>query len=407
MLTTSDQHEAIQTNPTPTSVWIRRLIYLGILLITVLLIGIFFWLASKMIVTLLILLVAAVLAYAVVPVIELLHRIMPRALAIALVYVGAILLIGIFAYLAVKSMVPQLTSLAQNVQIFLKPGRNGQASPLDQAIKSVGITQSQIDAAAKQVQSQMGPIAATVASGTEQAVGSLISAGFNILITAVVSVYLLIGGYRYGHWQKGSAPAPQYSSPMSLRDRISDAQAIVQRVVGGYIRGQIVMSACIGVLQGVGMFIIGVPYAGLIGVLAFFLEFIPTIGTIVTGFIAVVIALTVSWQLALITLAYTIVIDVVEGYLLSPRIMSKAVEIQPVVSLLGMVAGTEIFGIWGGILAAPTIGLFQALVGAYWQYRKKTHAKNIPPEKIEQATSPHKDSAHTVVKVSDGNQPLS
>ncbi len=400
MVATSDQLEALQTNPTPTSVWIRRLIYLGILLITVVLIGILFWLASKMIVTLLILLVAAVLAYAAVPVIELLHRIMPRALAIALVYVGAIVLLGVFAYLAVKSVVPQLTSLSQSVQTFLKPGSTGQESPLDQTIKSFGINQSQIDAASKQLQSQLGTIAASVASGTEQAVGGLISAGFNILITAAVSVYLLVDGYRYGHWQKDS-------SPVSQRGWISSVQAIVQRVVGGYIRGQIVMSACIGVLQGAGMFIIGVPYAVLIGVLAFFLEFIPTLGTILTGFIAVVIALTVSWQLALITLAYTIAIDVIEGYVLSPRIMSKAVEIRPVVSLLGMIAGTEVFGIWGGILAAPTIGLFQALVGAYWQYRQKTHAKDFPPQKIEQATNPQKDSAQTVVKEPDGNQPLS
>ena len=166
MLSTSDQPEALQTNPTPTSVWIRRLIYLGILLITVVLLGILFWLAGKMIVTLLILLVAAVLAYAVVPVIELLHRIMPRALAIALVYVGAIILLGLFAYLAVKSMVPQVNSLSQSVQTFLKPGITGKELPLDQTLKSFGITQSQINAATKQLQSQLGTIAASVASGT-------------------------------------------------------------------------------------------------------------------------------------------------------------------------------------------------------------------------------------------------
>jgi hypothetical protein len=47
--------------------------------------------------------------------------------------------------------------------------------------------------------------------------------------------------------------------------------------------------------------------------------------------------------------------------------------------LLGMIAGAEVFGIWGAILAAPTIGLFQALVGAYWQYYQKTHAAEETP----------------------------
>jgi predicted PurR-regulated permease PerM len=229
-----------------------------------------------------------------------------------------------------------------------------------------------------------------VANGTEQFVGGLISAGFNILITVVVSIYLLVDGYRFGNWLIGS-------SPLSQRGWVSSVLAILQRVVGGYIRGQIIMSSCMGVLQFVGMAILGVPYAPLIGVLAFILEFIPTIGTIVTGFVAVVIALTVSWQLALITLIYTIIVDCIEGYVLSPRIMGRAVEIRPVVSLLAMIAGSEVFGIWGAILAAPTMGLIQALVGAYWQYYQKMHAQEFPLEKLEQAANPQDESGQKVL----------
>jgi predicted PurR-regulated permease PerM len=400
MSSTSDQHEAIQTTPTPISVWIRRLIYLGILLITVLLIGILLWLSSKVITMLLILLVAVLLAYAVTPVIGLLQRIMPRILALLVVYVIVIILLGGIAYLAVKALIPQLNSLTQSVQTFVRPDSHGKESPLDQTLKSIGITQSQINAATKQLQSQLGPIAANVASGTEQVVGGLISAGFNILITVVVSVYLLVGSSRFGSWLINS-------SPLSQRGWISSALEITQREVGGYIRGQIIMSSCMGVLQFVGMIILGVPYALLIAVLAFILEFIPTIGTIITGFVAVVIALTVSWQLALITLAYTIVVDCIEGYLLSPRIMGKAVKIQPVVSLLAMIAGAEVFGIWGAILAAPTMGLIQALVGTSWHYYQKTHPEEFPLKKIEEATNPQKESAQAVVKEPVGNEPLS
>lgn len=400
MSSTSDQRGALQPDPTATSVWIRRLVYLGILLITVLLIGIVLWLSSKVIAVLLILLVAALLTYAVLPVIKFLQRIMPRALAMVLVYVVAIILLGGIAYLAVKSLIPQLNSLAQSVQTFVKPGSNGQVSPIDQFLKSLGITQSQINAAVKQLQSQLTAIAADFAKGVEPLVGGLINAGFNILITVVVSVYLLVGGNRFGSWLINS-------SPLSQRSWISSVLAIVQRVVGGYIRGQIIMSSCMGVLQGVGMVILGVPYAALIAVLAFILEFIPTIGTILTGFVAVVFALTQSWTLALITLAYTIVVDCIEGYLLSPRIMGKAVEIQPVVSLLAMIAGAEVFGIWGAILAAPTIGLFQALVGASWQYYQKTHPEEFPLEKIEEVADPQNESAQMVVKDHAGNEPVS
>ena len=118
----------------------------------------------------------------------------------------------------------------------------------------------------------------------------------------------------------------------------------MQRVVGGYIRGQFIMSAIMGVLQGVGMAIIGVPFALFIGVLAAVLEFIPIIGTIVVGFVAVVIALTQSWTMALVTLVYTIILDCVEGYVLPPRILGRAVQIRPVVTLLEMIAGSQVSG---------------------------------------------------------------
>jgi predicted PurR-regulated permease PerM len=141
------------------------------------------------------------------------------------------------------------------------------------------------------------------------------------------------------------------------------------------------------------MAIIGVPFAPLIGILAFFLEFIPMIGTIVTGFIAVVIALTQSWTLALVTLVYTILIDMLEGYVLSPRILARAVEIRPVVTLLAMIAGSQLFGIWGAVFAAPTAGLIQALVGAYWQYYQKTHTEEFPLQHLEHAANPQEELA--------------
>ncbi len=386
MLSSSNPGGLLPQDSTTFNPWARRLLFLRIILISVLLIGILMWLISFVINTILILLVAALLAYAVVPVIDLLHRVMPRALAIVLVYVVAIVMFGVLAYLGLKTFIPQLNSLAQSISSFVAPGSNGQESPLNQLLKSVGFTQSQIDAAATQLQSQLSTIASNIANGMVSLIGGLISAGFNILITVVVSIYLLVDGYRFGSWLVNS-------SPLSQRGWISSVLEILQRVVGGYIRGQFMMSAIMGVLQGVGLAIIGVPYALFIGVLAAIMEFIPVIGTIVVGFVAVVIALTQSWTLALITLAYTIVLDCVEGYVLSPRILGRAVQIKPVVTLLAMIAGSQVFGIWGAIFAAPTAGLIQALVGAYWQYYQKTHTEEFRLEKIEQVITPGEERA--------------
>jgi predicted PurR-regulated permease PerM len=95
MLSSSDQSGPLlqgSTVDSTTRPWATRLLFLRILLITVLLVGIFFWLASFVINPILILIVAALLAYAVVPVIDLFHLVMPRGLAILLVYVLALIL---------------------------------------------------------------------------------------------------------------------------------------------------------------------------------------------------------------------------------------------------------------------------------------------------------------------------
>ncbi|HXZ05995.1 MAG TPA: hypothetical protein VEH81_14270 [Ktedonobacteraceae bacterium] len=85
MLSTSNQGDRLTKDLAPSNPWTTRLLYLRIIFISVLLIGILFWPMSFVIVPILILLVAALLAYAVVPVIDLLHRVLPRALAIVLV----------------------------------------------------------------------------------------------------------------------------------------------------------------------------------------------------------------------------------------------------------------------------------------------------------------------------------
>ena len=120
----------------------------------------------------------------------------------------------------------------------------------------------------------------------------------HLLITVVVSVYLLVDGFRFGNWLIGS-------SPLSQRGWVSSVPEILQRVVGGYIRGRVQSDLYGGdaVCRHEHPWVRSAP---LIATLAFFLEFIPDIGTIITGFVAVVIALTVSWQLALITLIYTL-----------------------------------------------------------------------------------------------------
>lgn len=168
----------------------------------------------------------------------------------------------------------------------------------------------------------------------------LAGAVLDVVLVAVMSIYLLADGSRVSDWLRRNMPQQQQGNMKLLLDTL-------QRVVGGYIRGQVLLCGLVGLLVGIGMQVIGVPYALLLGVLAFVLEFIPVLGTLVSGVICVLLALTKGWILALIVLVYFVVIHVIEGDVLGPRIVGKAIGLHPVVSIAALIAGAVLFGITG------------------------------------------------------------
>ena len=341
------------------------------------------WAAGHIIQTLLLLTIAAVLAYALAPAVKFLERAMPRFLAI-LIVLGAI---SALLYLIVSTAIVQVSSLSSYVQFLLTPSKSGQLTPLEQTLRSFGISQSQIDAARAQVVASIEGFAVSVVPLLTGLVGAVL----DVVLVAVLSTYLLADGSRVSDWLRRNMPQQQQGRVKFLLDTL-------QRVVGGYIRGQLLLCGLVGVLVGVGMQIIGVPYALLLGVLAFILEFIPVLGTLVSGAICVLLALTKGWIIALIVLVYFIVVHVIEGDVLGPRIVGKAIGLHPVVSIAALIAGAELFGIVGALFASPVAGVLQALLVAIWLEWRATHpkefqkAKDDAIERVEEITTESGDA---------------
>jgi len=154
-----------------------------------------------------------------------------------------------------------------------------------------------------------------------------------------------------------------------------------EQVIGGYVRGQIIMSTLVGTLVGIGMFTLQVPYALLLGVLAFILSFIPVLGTFVSGAICIALGLLHGWITALLVLAYFTIVHIIEGDVVGPRIVGAAVGLHPIVSLLALIAGSEVYGIWGALFASPVAGILQAVCISLWREWKITHQHEFAPKK--------------------------
>jgi len=99
--------------------------------------------------------------------------------------------------------------------------------------------------------------------------------------------------------------------PKRQKSRIIFFLNTMQRVVGGYIRGQIILAFLIAALVGIGMSLLHVPYAVLLAAVAFVLEFIPILGSFISGAICVLLALTQGWLIALAVLVYFIFIHII------------------------------------------------------------------------------------------------
>lgn len=353
------------------------------------------WAASFITRTLLVIIVAALLAYALAPAVRLLSRIMPRVVAILIVYLFVLGGISLLLYFIINTTIQEVSALITNLGPILVPKGN-QPSQLVVFLSRFGITQQQVSGFGNQIINQANGFI----GGVVPLLTSIFNAALDIIIVAVLSIYLLIDGARLKRWIEQHAP-------MVLRERTEFALNTLERVVGGYIRGQLTLSVLIGVLVGVGMSIFRLPYSVLLGVLAFVLEFIPVLGTLTSGAICVLIALTQGWLIALGVLIYFILVHVFEGDVVGPRIVGKAVGLHPAVSLVALIAGAELFGVWGALLAAPLAGLIQALLVAIWQNWRETHPEQFPTiveEALDEATGTETETPPAEVKATSTEQ---
>jgi predicted PurR-regulated permease PerM len=325
-----------------------------------------FWAAGHIIGTLLVLAIAALIAYALAPIASLLRRWIPWPLAIAIVYLVFIGLVALLFSIIIDTIIQQAGSLAERVQLLLTPGSSDNSALVDLQ-HQLGITDQQIDDFRNTLFGQLTGFAHDVLPVLTGVAGGIV----NTIVTLIISVYFVANAPRVGLWLRSGLP-------MRVRPRAVFVLDTTNRVIGGYIRGQLTLSALVGVLVGASMYVLAIPYAILLGFMAFVLEFIPFLGVLISGAACVLVALTQGFIKALIVLAVFVIIHIIEGDVVGPRIVGSAIGLHPVISIIALIAGAELFGLWGALFAAPIAGVVQAVTVAFWREWKLTHPEQFP-----------------------------
>lgn len=357
------------------SKWARRRDIPIAILAWIAVVVVILWAAGHVAQSILILTIASFLAFALLPAVKLFQRWLPRPLAIVVVYLVFFVGLGLLLYFVITTAVQQVTQLVNFIGTLLTPTGQNQVTPLEKFVESFGVSATQFQQIRQQVLNQLEGFATNLAGSTIPVLQSIVGVLVSIILVAVLSIYLLIDGGRAVGWLHNNLP-------LERREQGNFILGTLERVVGGYIRGQITLSALIGVLVGVGMALFQVPYAVLLGVMAFILEFIPILGTLFSGVICVLLALTKGWIIAALVLGYFILVHIIEGDVVGPRIVGKAVGLHPVISIIALITGADLFGLWGALFANPIAGVLQALLVEIWIQWRKSHPDQFPGRNI-------------------------
>lgn len=163
--------------------------------------------------------------------------------------------------------------------------------------------------------------------------------------------------------------------PQRRRDRAHDIWSRVEKKIVTWVGAQLMLSAAVGLMVWVGSWLLGLPFPGILGLIAFFLEIIPTIGPIVATVPGFLLGLTISLRIALFAIVLHIIVAQIEAHILAPWLLGRTVKLHPIIIIFSLLVGALLQGILGIFVAVPAALVISAGVDSF---RDGKPARYIP-----------------------------
>lgn len=286
-----------------------------------------------------------------------LNLVMPRGFAVLLAFLFTCLMVMIIAKFVFMPFIREFDKFAANLPVLI------------QKIQQITI---EIQARAHQV-----TFPENVSSIVQQAVSSAASFSVGLVRKLVNSIFDLASRiielvvvpvltyYFIKDWQVLK------NSFISIfpKERKSQVQTIIAEmaaVISGYIRGQFCISIAVGLTVFCGMYLLGVDYPLVLGLLATLTETIPIIGPIIGAVPAILLAFLSSPTLAIKVVLFFIIVHQIENHLIVPNIMGHTIDLHPATVIIVLLIGGQLYGIIGMMLAVPVTALLKVMVRHLW-----------------------------------------
>jgi predicted PurR-regulated permease PerM len=327
----------------PSHLWALAVRIVGLL--AALIIGV--WVLVTALPLILLLSLSLVLATGLAPLVDRLQRRtgLSRQLTLVVLYLAGLAVLVVLGVLAVPPIVQGIQQAAANAPQY--PDQFAQRySDLRRQFSFLPALDQQAASPLQDLGGQLGGAASQalpVAASVLGTAAGLFSAGLILLFTT----HFVVDGARMRDYLVSFMPAARRAPTRATLDRVGER-------MGAWLLGQVSLSLIMGVASFVGLSLIGVPDAVLLGLLSFFGDFIPMVGFLLSGLLAVLVALTQSPLQALATLVLYVLLLQLENNLLYPRIVGQAARLHPFALVLAILLGSTWLGPVGTILAVPS-----------------------------------------------------
>ncbi|GII53181.1 AI-2E family transporter [Planotetraspora thailandica] len=291
---------------------------------------------------------AMFLAIGLNPAVEWLVRMrLPRWAALVGVILGTLGLVGGFLALAIPTIVEQAGQFAKDAPGYLRS--------LQDRHSLLGELNQRFQIQRRLTELVSGGAGVSLAGGLLGAGKIVLSTAASFLIVCVLMIYFL-------------ADMPRITGtiyrcvPSSRRPRFVAITEEILTKVGAYVLGNLITSVIAGVATYLWLEAFGVPYPVLLGMFVALVDLVPVVGSTIAGVVVCLVALTVSFPVALATLGFYIAYRFLEDYLIVPKIMGKAVDVPGVVTVLAVLIGGALLGMIGALIAIPVAAALRLLL---------------------------------------------
>lgn len=312
--------------------------------------------------------VAIFLALALNPAVEWLQQrgVARRGLAVAIVFVGAILAVATLGATIIPTIVAQVNDFVDAVPGYVEDLTAGRGR-LGFLEREYQITERVREAVSEGGASRLLGISGTALAVTKGVLTAVIA----IVTIAFLTLFMLLEGPAWIERLYNLLPEEQ-------QPRWRQVGYDIYRTIGGYVTGNLAISLIAGVVSTVVLLAVGVPYAVALGLVVAILDLIPLAGATIAAILVTTVAFLDATTSGIIILVFFVVYQQLENHVLQPVVYGRTVQLSPLAVLIAVLIGAELAGVVGALAAIPVAGTIQVLLVDWLAYRRARAAP--PPE---------------------------